>query len=879
MNNRNWFDILIRGGAMADASAFKRYYTSKVVGAVLIAVSCSFSVTYYVSPDGDDGNDGSESSPYKTLIHARDVLRGISGESKTVIIKSGNYYLDEPLVLNENDGGTEQYPVVWKGEDINAMPAIYGGRRIEGWEPSGKPGIYKAYVGSTDWEFWSVSENGKRCQNARHPNHMAKSNVYEQFGYYNTLNENRETSRGIKNNIYYNAGDFPSQWDYSHARVTTSPGWFTDARKISNVDFGNRMITTDPGFMESGNYWVEGSKDFIDRPGEWALDGDGYLYIWPKTTPIEDQVIVAAKSMHVIKLMGSDESNPVKHVTIEGLLLSTSDSPDTMYNSKTSPQCPTDECHENNCENDEMRLGLVHLENAEYCTIKFCKVWNAGVMAILLNYHARHNTIYGNWVEGVNYFGIYLCSHCVLEGPWTDKNSFNTIENNYVHDFGKLLSGVAGIGLYQSSDNLITHNEIRRGPRYGLSIKGQYLANDPTAGFNISERNIMTYNDISHCTFATVDLGAIEFWHPGTGCKLYNNSIHDLYHLSCPTRNDLDRPRFNCHLSQRHCIYPDAGPTPCKVGDDSIMVNAGWNGVDIVNWYIVGPQPIPFTRSAAREANERKGFTIDEAGVLDDFPWHTPGQNKLEYEWPCEIVWDPDNEEAYAAQYFTNGDGLKAEYYTNATLAGTPAKTGIEPWLAVNLGDYDNVRLTGWVVPMFSEEYRFNSVCYGTIKVWVNDILVSEGSGNGRQNFYGDMISLQAHTAYPIKVELTGGSRFAVDWWSESQPITYIPQTQLFSSEASPDIQTGTTHPSVRTATKEKLIDIGRDQAGILIKFESNSAHSFQLLSMNGRIAKTENGFGHCRYSIPAGSVGNGVYIIHAFTGTQRMTRKIVLNR
>ncbi|MBD3321315.1 MAG: hypothetical protein GF350_09500 [Chitinivibrionales bacterium] len=186
----------------------------------------------------------------------------------------------------------------------------------------------------------------------------------------------------------------------------------------------------------------------------------------------------------------------------------------------------------------------------------------------------------------------------------------------------------------------------------------------------------------------------------GGGCKLYNNSIHDLYHLVCPTRSDLDRPRFSCHLSRRHCIFPDAGYTPCKVGDDSIMVNAGWNGVDIVNWYIVGPQP-----------------------------------------------------------------------------------------------------------------------------------------------------------------------------------ITYIPQTQLFSSESEPFIQTGARPVNTPDVPGSRAIALGRSPEGILVLFTGSLRHSVKLFSMNGRIVYSAEGHGHCVHAIMRHMAGNGVYVIQTITGAKRLIKKIALSR
>ena len=74
---------------------------------------------------------------YQTLTQARDALRearvgqGALGESVTVWLHGGEYYLSESFVLGEDDGGTAEYPVVYRavvGEEVR----LIGGIRLSG---------------------------------------------------------------------------------------------------------------------------------------------------------------------------------------------------------------------------------------------------------------------------------------------------------------------------------------------------------------------------------------------------------------------------------------------------------------------------------------------------------------------------------------------------------------------------------------------------------------------------------------------------------------------------------------------------------------------------------------------------------------------------
>jgi hypothetical protein len=73
----------------------------------------------HVAPGGNDGNDGSAASPFRTLRRARDAVRAAiaSGMSSdiAVVVHAGPYALSEPLRLGGGDGGRDGHTVTWQG--------------------------------------------------------------------------------------------------------------------------------------------------------------------------------------------------------------------------------------------------------------------------------------------------------------------------------------------------------------------------------------------------------------------------------------------------------------------------------------------------------------------------------------------------------------------------------------------------------------------------------------------------------------------------------------------------------------------------------------------------------------------------------------------
>src|SRR5436305_10545182 len=77
---------------------------------VRIAAVAASGKSVYVSPSGNDANDGlAPARPVKTLARAQAVVRGLNGDMSgdiTVTLADGYYRLSKPLILTAADSGT-----------------------------------------------------------------------------------------------------------------------------------------------------------------------------------------------------------------------------------------------------------------------------------------------------------------------------------------------------------------------------------------------------------------------------------------------------------------------------------------------------------------------------------------------------------------------------------------------------------------------------------------------------------------------------------------------------------------------------------------------------------------------------------------------------
>ncbi len=88
-------------------------------------------VIYFVSPEGDDTNQGNKDNPFATLEKARDSIRNLKQkgvtEGVTVYLREGTYYRESSFKLEEQDSGTENAPVVYRAygnEEVNLVGGV-----------------------------------------------------------------------------------------------------------------------------------------------------------------------------------------------------------------------------------------------------------------------------------------------------------------------------------------------------------------------------------------------------------------------------------------------------------------------------------------------------------------------------------------------------------------------------------------------------------------------------------------------------------------------------------------------------------------------------------------------------------------------------------
>lgn len=516
---------------------------SAMVWEVSLPVFASGTATYYVSLQGDDSwsgtladpNGTNTDGPFKTIERARDVVREDTASMSsdiTVVIRGGEYTTDTTISFDERDSGRNGFKVIYKnypGEN----PIINGGEIVGDWSNEGTPNanIYKTYIG-TGWNFNTLYENGVRSIKARYPNLVNNENVY------NTVADS------IDGNTYrqfgFNAGDIPAGLTAGDSGLQTYiwPGgpsgdwnWHTNIIDISTIDYENNTVTLGSGStyeMGAGSrYFVQGSLDLLDIPGEFYLDKTaGVLYYWPHDAANLGVNVVAPKVKRLIEFKGSSPANLVSDIQFEGITIRNSDCPE-QYVFPIDTQDPN------------WIDGMVYLENETNITVKNCTIHNTGANGIMMSNFSQNNTIYGNLIYDIGVNAIIIDGGAA---SLSNINKNNTVENNYIYRAGQIAGHGSGINIAQSSGNRIAYNRIKDIPRYGIdftvpqrpaNMVGAVVGGTTVTWENVRtvlhcSNNIVEFNDISNVLSDSQDAGAINSWGAGPGNVIRNNLLHDL---------------------------------------------------------------------------------------------------------------------------------------------------------------------------------------------------------------------------------------------------------------------------------------------------------------------------------------------------------------
>lgn len=486
--------------------------TLEAAGAGLECTSVSVSAEavreLFVSPYGDDRNNGTLSSPLRSIGAAVTKARKVADGDVRIVLRGGTYRPEETVVFTSEDGNLsrnltiENYP----GEEVT----VSGAASVEcRWEPF-RDGIFKTDISGIDVNPEMFALDGKLRILARYPNYDPAALRFNGTSEDSTSPE--RIARWANPEGGYLHAMHPYDWGDFHWRIKAA---VAGALELEGGWQNNRPAEPSPE-----NRMVENIMEELDSPGEWFWSSkDHTLYYMPGTgEKLNGAVAELSRLKHIFEFRGSAD-NPVRNIRIKGIRVTMAE---RTFMEKYEPLLRSDWTI--------YRGAAVLFEGTENCSLEDCDLYDLGGNAVMFSRYNRNSSVTGCHIHHIGASAVcFVGDPSAVRSPSFNYSQFVeladmdrtpgpannlypescTVSDNLIHDIGMYEKQVTGIELSMCRNIEVSHNTVHGTPRAALNI-----SEGTWGGHHI------VFNDFFDTVRETGDHGSINawgrdrYWHP-----------------------------------------------------------------------------------------------------------------------------------------------------------------------------------------------------------------------------------------------------------------------------------------------------------------------------------------------------------------------------
>ena len=442
---------------------------------------------YFISTKGDDANPGTRQQPFRTVEPLSDILnQPTSDDEVTIYFREGIHFFDEVWTLNPAQPVTIRG---WKEEEA----VISGGQPIDVQWSAFNENIYRAEWNVEQNEIDELYINNRYYRMARYPNYSEDAKY---FGGTAADAVSPERVKRWKNPV----GGFvhalhEGLWGSKHYRIEgVKPNHTLELRGGWQENRGGGFDDDFRGGYHKEYLFVENIFEELDAPGEWYFDRqDNVLYVYPyPDDDLSNAQIIGTRLHELIRVSGSMDE-PVSHTHFKNLTF--------QHTSRVFMQP-----YERLLRGDWSiaRLAAVRLQKTEHCAVTDCVFQDLGGNAVFVDGYNRNTTVSNNYFTRLGESAVCVVGNVEAvrspamsysntlpqdeidrtPGPKTDEYpAVGLIENNLIHDIGRIGKQTAGVFLSMAEEITVRHNTIYNCPRAAICI------NDGCWGGHIIEHN------------------------------------------------------------------------------------------------------------------------------------------------------------------------------------------------------------------------------------------------------------------------------------------------------------------------------------------------------------------------------------------------------
>jgi len=468
---------------------------------------------FYVAPNGNDANPGTEAQPFRTIERARTAVRAATASQTgdiTVFIRGGRYELNETLRFDGNDSGRNGHRVIYRAFP-GETPSISGGRRVTGWTHF-RDGIFRAP--SPVPAYRQLYVNGQRGVRARTPN----SNFHRLIRW-----DGDKTIR-IPGHLIHNWSNLNEvemvvmkHWNHSRFRI----GSFHRSGDTASVvprepERSVEWIVQWPNREGNEPFFFENSLDFLDAPGEWYLHkGQQQVYYMPRPgEDINNAEIIVPRLERVLEIRGASNLQFIG-LTFEHTNWTAVDNEGFVGIQAGGYRVLT----------TGMKIPSgITLENTQNVRLERNVVRNFGNGGIELHSGTFRTEVIGNAVADVGGNGIAIYTLLSNRNPPDHiRSRGDIIRNNFITRAGQDYPGTVGIFASYTAGMIVEHNEITDLPYTAINM-GWGWTNQDTG----TRDNVIRYNRIHNVVNLLDDGAGIYTLSKQSGTLIEENHIHNM---------------------------------------------------------------------------------------------------------------------------------------------------------------------------------------------------------------------------------------------------------------------------------------------------------------------------------------------------------------
>ena len=310
-----------------------------------ICILCShwlWSGEIWVSPKGNDLNDGTRQSPKATLTaalrQAREWRRTEDDRVQggiTVYMEGGMYALYEPVFIRPEDSGTKESPTVIRSA-VDEKVVLSGGIRIKNWKRQGQLWVadVPAFNGRPlDFrQLWVTGEKAVRARDVEDfekMNRICSVDEKNEILYVPAVAVRRLMDHKGKMKAEYAEMVIHQMWCVANLRIRSIEVQGDSAavrfhQPESRIQFEHPwprpMVTTDG---HNSAFYLTNARELQDVPGEWYHDIDARkVYYYPREGEKMQEAEVIVPAVETLVRVEGTLDRPVCHIRFEKITFS-----------------------------------------------------------------------------------------------------------------------------------------------------------------------------------------------------------------------------------------------------------------------------------------------------------------------------------------------------------------------------------------------------------------------------------------------------------------------------------------------------------------------------------------------------------------------------